>query len=201
MFNDTMKMFKTALILFLTLTLVTGIVYPLLVAGLAQLFYPWQANGSLLTKNGVAVGSRLIGQSFNHPEYFWGRPSATTPNPYNGASSQGSNSGPSNLQFLAKVQSRINQLRLENPNTTIPIPIDLITASGSGLDPHISPRSAFYQAARVAQARQLPISSINTFIQNHIEARTLGLLGEPRVNVLALNIALDNQAPLMRSIR
>lgn len=189
MFKEALAPIKTALLLLLTLTILTGLLYPLLVTGLAQLLFPAKANGSLITKNNSVIGSSLIGQAFTNPAYFWGRPSATTPYPYNGAASSGSNLGPSNPELLKTVKERIQQF---NGQSNQSIPIDLVTASGSGLDPDISPYAAYFQSARVAQARNLSETQINALIEQQIQRRTLGFLGEPRVNVLELNLALDN---------
>lgn len=190
MLTATLKQIKTAFFLLLIFTLLTGIIYPLLVTGIAQLIFPWKANGSLIKQNNHTVGSALIGQYFDAPNYFWSRPSATLPYPYNAASSSGSNLGPSNPAFLKLVQARIDNL--QRYNKTQLIPVDLVTASGSGLDPDISPLAAYYQAPRIAQANNVSIEVIDKLIQDHIKNRTLGLLGEPTVNVLELNLALDN---------
>jgi potassium-transporting ATPase KdpC subunit len=188
---DIFKPVKTACILLILLTFLTGLIYPVLVTGLAQLLFPWQANGSLLTKNNQRIGSTLIGQSFTDPKYFWGRPSATTPFPYNAENSSGSNIGPSNPNFLVAVKGRIQVLHQADPQNQYLIPIDLVTASGSGLDPEISPLAAFYQVSRIAKARGLAEKDISILIRHLIINRTLRILGEPRVNVLALNLALD----------
>ena len=185
---------RPALILFVILSVVTGLLYPLAVTGVAQAVFSHQANGSLITQNGRVVGSELIGQSFTAPGHFWGRPSATAPMPYNAAASGGSNQGPTNPALVDAVKARIESLRAADPGNTRAVPIDLVTASASGLDPHISPAAADYQAARVAKARGLPLAQVQTLVQQHTEAPWLGLLGEPRVNVLALNLAL-NRAP------
>lgn len=192
MFRDAVNQIKTASILLILFTFITGLVYPLIVTALAQLFFPYQANGSLILQNNTAIASEFIGQAFSSPGYFWGRPSATTPYPYNGESSAGSNSGPTNPNFLALIKERIGQLKqLDSENDQL-IPVDLITASGSGLDPEISPLAAFYQASRVAKARQLPEAQIQELIKKHIQQRSFGFLGEPRVNVFQLNLALDS---------
>ena len=179
-------------------TILTGLVYPLVVTGLAQVIFPSQANGSLIVRNGQPVGSALIGQSFDDPKYFWGRLSATSPAPYtafNGdkrTGSSGSNYGPLNPALLEAVQARIKALQEADPTNTASIPVDLVTASGSGLDPHMSSASAAYQVGRVARARGLSEGAVRQMVAQHTEGRTLGLLGEPRVNVLALNLALDD---------
>ena len=191
MVKNAITQLKTAFILLVLMTLLTGLVYPLMVTGLAQLFFPWQANGSFIEKEGKKIGSLLIGQQFSSANYFWGRPSATVPFPYNGAFSSGSNSGPSNTRFLQTVDERVNELKKANPNNAL-IPVDLVTASASGLDPDISPYAALYQASRIAMARNIPEEKIQTLIKRHIKTRTFALLGEPRVNVLQLNLALDN---------
>jgi potassium-transporting ATPase KdpC subunit len=185
------KQFRQAGILFLCLTLLTGVLYPTLVTGLAQLFFPRQANGSLVTRSGQVVGSALIGQQFSDPKYIWGRLSAAGGSPYNAAASGGSNLGPTNPALLDQAQARIDALRAADPDNTAPVPVDLVTASGSGLDPHISVAAARYQAARVARVRGLTLSQVQALIDQHTTGRTLGLLGEPRVNVLELNLALD----------
>lgn len=185
------KQIKTALLILILFTLITGIIYPFVVTGIAQLFFPWRSNGSLLIDNGELVGSKLIGQSFTDPKYFWGRPSATTPYPYNAESSAGSNLGPANPALLAIVKERTLVLQQTEPHNPQPIPVDLVTASGSGLDPEISPLAAFYQLPRIAKARNLSELQLQQLVQRLIEPRFLGVLGEPRVNVLQLNIALD----------
>ena len=182
---------RPAVVLFLLLTALTGFIYPLVVTGLAQLLFPQQAAGSLVMRNGRALGSRLIGQSFSAPGYFWGRPSATTPQPYNGTASGGSNLGPLNPALLDAVKPRIAALRAADPGNEAPVPVDLVTASGSGLDPEISVAAADYQAARIARARGLAPERVRALIAQHSEGRLLGVLGEPRVNVLELNLALD----------
>ena len=192
MFKEVICQMKTAFILLVLMTILTGLLYPLAVTALAQIFLPWQANGSLIERNGASVGSLHIGQAFSSPNYFWGRPSSTTPIPYNGKSSSGSNSGPSNPQFLATVQERVTYLKSVDLQTDHAIPVDLVTASGSGLDPEISPLAAFYQVHRIALARNVSEATIQSLIQRHIKTRTLGLFGEPRVNILQLNLALDN---------
>lgn len=174
------------------MTVITGVIYPLAVTAIAQLVFPYKANGSLVPgQGGKAVGSALIGQPFDDPKYFWGRPSATGPAPYNAAASSGSNLGPTNPALLEAVQGRIKALRDADPGNVQSIPVDLVTASGSGLDPHISPAAAEYQVARVARSRGLDEARVRGLVQQHTEDRDLLLLGEPRVNVLALNLALD----------
>lgn len=182
---------RPALTMLLILTVLTGLVYPLSVTGLAQLFFPEQANGSLIVHNGKVVGSKLIGQYFDKPEYFWSRPSATSPFPYNAAASGGSNLGPTNPALLEAVRARVGALRAVDPGNASPIPVDLVTASGSGLDPHISPAAALYQVKRVALARGLEENAVHTLVTQHTEERQFGLLGERRVNVLQLNLSLD----------
>ena len=182
---------RPALVLFLLLTVVTGFLYPLLVTGLAQLLFPHQAAGSVVKRDGHPVGSRLIGPTFTDPRYFWSRPSATTPQPYNGAASAGSNLGPLNPQLTDAIKTRVAALRVADPTNSAPVPIDLVTASGSGLDPEISVAAANYQAARIARARGLAPERVQALIAQHTEGRLLGVLGEPRVNVLELNLALD----------
>jgi potassium-transporting ATPase KdpC subunit len=182
---------RSALLLFVLLTVLTGLVYPLVLTALARLLFPAQAAGSLLTRDGHAVGSALIGQSFSDPGHFWGRPSATTPQPYNGTGSTGSNLGPLNPALLDAVRERVKALQAADPGNKAPVPVDLVTASGSGLDPHISVAAAEYQAGRVARTRGLPEERVQALIAAHTEGRLLGVLGEPRVNVLELNLALD----------
>src|SRR6516162_628357 len=182
---------RPALVLLLALTVVTGLLYPLVITGVAQLLFPHQAAGSIVIRDGRAVGSRLIGQSFSDPRYFWSRPSATTPQPYNGSASTGSNLGPLNPQLTDGIKARVAALRAADPTNSAPVPIDLVTASGSGLDPEISLAAANYQAARVARARGLAAERVQALIAQHTEGRLLGVLGEPRVNVLELNLALD----------
>jgi len=184
---------RPALMLFVTLTLVTGIAYPLAVTGLAQIVFPQQANGSIVSVNGKPVGSELIGQQFTAPGYFWGRPSATGPYPYNAAASSGSNLGPLNPALLDAVHARIEALKAADPGNDKPVPVDLVTASASGLDPDISLAAAYYQAARVAKVRNVTIDQIDALIEQHAERPWLGVFGEPRVNVLRLNLALDGK--------
>jgi K+-transporting ATPase ATPase C chain len=175
------------------LTVLTGVAYPLVTWGIAQLAFPRAANGSLIAPDGKALGSALIGQPFDDPKYFWGRPSATSPFGYNAGSSVASNLSPTNADLIKAVQGRVDALRAADPGNTVPVPVDLVTASGSGLDPHISPAAALYQVGRVARARKINETVVNDLVAKHIEGRLLGLLGEPRVNVLALNLALDAQ--------
>jgi K+-transporting ATPase ATPase C chain len=182
---------RPAIVLFLILTVLTGILYPFAVTGIAQLLFHDQATGSLITVGGQAVGSRLIGQSFSDPKYFWSRPSATAPQPYNAIASTGSNQGPLNPALTDAVKARVDALKAADPTNTLPVPVDLVTASGSGLDPEISVAAARYQAARVARVRGLAPQVVRTLIDQHTQGKFLGLIGEPRVNVLDLNLALD----------
>jgi len=184
---------RNSLMSLFLLTLLTGIIYPLAVTGVAQVLFPHQANGSIITKNGKAVGSKLIGQQFEDSKYFWGRLSATTPYPYNGGSSTGSNLGPNNPDLMKAVQARIDALRAAEPGNQVRIPVDLVTASGSGLDPHISLAAAEYQIHRVAKARGLEDARIRDIVAKNTKGRWLGVIGEPVVNVLELNLALDDQ--------
>ena len=185
------RLIRPAFVLFGLLTILTGLLYPALITGIAQVIFPYQANGSLITQNGQVIGSTLIGQPFDQPKYFWGRLSATGDHPYNAATSGGSNLGPTNPLLQAQVSDRIAALKAADPDNMLPIPVDLVTASASGLDPHISIAAARYQAARVARARALPLERIQTLIEQNTTDRTFGLLGEARVNVLRLNLALD----------
>jgi len=180
-----------ALRMLVVLTALTGLVYPLVMTGIAQIAFPKAANGSLIVINGKNLGSTLIGQPFDDPKYFWSRPSATSPQPYNGASSGASNQGARNPALADAVKDRIKALRDADPDNKAPVPVDLVTASGSGLDPHISVAAAEYQIGRVAKARSLPEQQVRSLVSENTEARTFGILGEPRVNVLALNLALD----------
>ncbi len=182
---------RPALSLFVVLSFITGLLYPLLVTGVARLAFPAQAAGSLIERAGIPIGSRLIGQSFASPGYFWGRPSATLPQAYNAENSAGSNLGPANPALADAVKGRIATLKAADPGNAKPIPVDLVTASGSGLDPHISPAAADYQLARVAHARGIDAASLRTLVAQHTEGRQFGVFGEPRVNVLELNLALD----------
>jgi K+-transporting ATPase ATPase C chain len=182
--------FRTALVLLLLLTIVTGVLYPLAITAIAQTIFPHAANGSLITRDGKTVGSELIGQEFTEARYFSGRPSATGPVPYNAAASTGSNYGPTNAAQQDAVKARLERWHTDVPANK-DVPIELVTASASGLDPHLSPAAALFQAERVAAARQLSVEQVRTLVQEHIESRTFGVLGEPRVNVLRLNLALD----------
>jgi K+-transporting ATPase ATPase C chain len=182
---------RPAIVSLVLLSAVTGLAYPALVTVIAQLVFPHQANGSLIVKDGKAVGSALIGQPFDDPKYFWPRRSATAPFPYNAAASTGSNLGPLNPALHDAVKARIEALRATDPGNTAPVPVDLVTASGSGLDPHITPAAALYQVRRVARARGKSEEEVRRLVERHIEGRQLGFLGEPRVNVLRLNLALD----------
>ncbi|MBF0139111.1 MAG: potassium-transporting ATPase subunit KdpC [Magnetococcales bacterium] len=186
-----LKEFKSALFMLLLMTLLTGGLYPALITGLSQTLFPYQAHGSLIHHQGTIVGSNLIGQPFSDAGYFWSRPSATTPMPYNAGSSSGSNTGPTNPDLETIVKDRITSLKESNPQQKLPIPVDLVTASASGLDPHISPAAAQWQIPRVAQARGLSEQALGDLVTQHTEGRTFGILGEPRVNILTLNQALD----------
>jgi K+-transporting ATPase ATPase C chain len=186
---------RPALVIFAFLTVLTGLAYPLLITGIGAAVFPRQAAGSLIVQGGKAIGSSLIGQNFAAPKYFWGRPSATGTMPYNPLASSGSNQGPLNPALLGAVKERIETLRAADPGNTAAVPVDLVTASASGLDPHISVAAANYQAARVARARGLQVDHVGELIGKHTEGRWLGVLGEPRVNVLELNLALDGIAP------
>jgi K+-transporting ATPase ATPase C chain len=181
-----------ALRMLVLLTALTGVAYPLIVVGIAQVAFPSAANGSLIVVNGKTLGSTLIGQPFDDPKYFWSRPSATSPQPYNGGSSGASNQGARNPALADAVKDRIKALREADPDNKAPVPVDLITASGSGLDPHISVAAAAYQAPRVARTRGLSIDRVMALVNDHTEGRTFAILGEPRVNVLELNLALDS---------
>lgn len=192
---DSGNLLRPALVLFLLLSLLTGLAYPLLTTAIAQAVFPTQAEGSLLrNQEGQPIGSRLIGQNFTDPGHFWGRPSATGTLPYNAALSGGSNQGPLNPALVEAVKARVAALREAAPGNTAPVPQDLVTASASGLDPHISPAAARYQAERVASVRKLPVDQVMQLIERHTEPTQLGVLGDARVNVLALNLALDRAA-------
>ncbi|MGB8694233.1 MAG: potassium-transporting ATPase subunit KdpC [Steroidobacteraceae bacterium] len=183
---------RATVMMFLVLTLITGVLYPLLVTGIAKSVFASQADGSVIVRHGRIVGSRLLGQPFSAPRYFWSRPSATAPQPYDGAASAGSNLGPSNAMLVSVVRERIALLRAADPDAAPQVPVDLVTASGSGLDPHISPAAAAYQVVRVARARQLAPEQVRALVQRYTAERTFHVLGEPRVNVLLLNLALDD---------
>jgi potassium-transporting ATPase KdpC subunit len=185
------RQLRPAILSLVLLTLLTGIIYPLVVTVVAQIIFPAQANGSLLTAGGKTVGSELIGQPFDDPKYFWSRPSATSPYPYNAAASSGSNLGPTNPALVNGVADRITALQAADPGNKQPIPVDLVTASGSGLDPDISVAAALYQVPRVARIRGVDEATVRSLVDRHVEGRNLGILGEPRVNVLQLNLALD----------
>jgi len=189
--TDIIQQIRSAFILLLIFTGLTGIIYPALITVIAQSLFPHQANGSLIEVKGKIVGSKLIGQNFTDPKYFWGRPSATLPFPYNAANSSGSNLGPSNPDLFAKVKAEIAKFHQADPLNPDLIPVDLVTASGSGLDPEISPLAAFYQIPRVARARGLSETELKILVDSVIKQRTFGFLGEPRINVLELNLALD----------
>jgi K+-transporting ATPase ATPase C chain len=183
--------FRPALVMLIVMTVITGAIYPAAVTGIAQVIFPNQANGSLIAQNGKTIGSVLIGQPFSDPKHFWSRPSATSPYPYNASSSSGSNLGPLNSALTDAVAARIKALRDADPDNKAPVPVDLVTASGSGLDPHISPAAAEYQVARVAKARGLDPAKVKALVAEYTESRQLGFLGEPRVNVLQLNLKID----------
>jgi K+-transporting ATPase ATPase C chain len=184
-------MLRASLVLLATFTVLTGFLYPAAVTGLARVLAPRQAGGSVVSRDGRPVGSALVGQPFSDPRWFWGRPSATTPVPYDGLSSSGSNLGPANPALHEAVKSRVAALRAADPGNGVPVPVDLVTASGSGLDPHISPAAALYQVQRVARARGLPAERVRALVEERVEPPALGILGAPRVNVLDLNLALD----------
>jgi len=186
-----MKTLIQSTLLLLVMTLLLGVVYPYAVTGIAAVAFPGEATGSVIERDGSAVGSALIGQPFSDAKYFWSRPSATGPMPYNGAASSGSNLGPLNPALAEAVKARIETLRVADPGNTAAVPTDLVTASGSGLDPHISPEAAAYQVSRVAKARGVPEDRLRALVEEHTQGRQLGFLGEPRVSVLTLNLALD----------
>lgn len=192
MLTDYIKQMKIALILLIVFTLLTGLIYPIIVTAIAQILFPWQVNGSFITQQNKIVGSQWIGQSFTTNRYFWGRPSATTAFPYDSLNSSGSNLGPSNPDFLKTVKNRVLVLHQADPNNSLPIPVDLVTASGSGLDPDISPYAVLYQVSRVAKARGLDEKQLRKLVEDNTIPRTFGILGEPRINILLLNLALDN---------
>lgn len=195
MFTDILRQLRPTLVIFVALTLLTGVVYPLVVSAVAWTVFPSAAHGSLIVKDGKTIGSKLIGQPFDDDKYFWSRPSATGPYPYNGGVSSGSNLGPINPALLDAVKQRVADAKAKHPDQTGDVPVDLVTASGSGLDPHISPAAAYYQVGRIARVRNLSEDKVRALVADHIEGRTLGLLGEPRVNVLLLNLALDELKP------
>ncbi|MFO1022789.1 MAG: potassium-transporting ATPase subunit KdpC [Planctomycetales bacterium] len=194
-----MKSFKIALRMLVVMTVLTGVVYPLLVSGIAWVAFPRQAEGSLILIDGKVQGSTLIGQSFAGPDYFWGRPSATSPVSYQGLGGSGSNQGPTNPALVEGVKGRIEKLKQADPENQLPIPVDLVTASGSGLDPHISPAGAEYQVGRVAKARNLSADQVRDRVKKHTEPATFGLLGQPRVNVLLLNLELQRMQSANRA--
>lgn len=183
---------RQAVLVFIGLTVITGVAYPVVMTVVAQVAFPHQANGSLIERDGKVVGSELIGQQFDDPRFFWSRPSATSPTPYNAAASTGSNYGPTNPAQLDAVLGRVKALRTANPDQSNRVPVDSVTASGSGLDPHISLAAAEYQVVRVAKARGVSVQTVRELVAQHTAGRQLGLLGEPRVNVLELNLAIDN---------
>ena len=184
---------RAAIVSLIAFTVVTGIVYPLIVTGIAQVIFPSQANGSLIVKDGKLVGSSLIGQPFDDPKYFWARPSATSPFPDNAGASSGSNLSPTNPALVKAVQDRVDALRAADPGNTAAVPVDLVTASGSGLDPHISPAAALYQVSRVAKARKMDPQAVQQLVDQNTDGRWLGIFGEPRVNVLQLNLSLGSK--------
>jgi K+-transporting ATPase ATPase C chain len=186
---------RPAIVALVALSLVTGVAYPLLVTAIAQVAFPAEANGSLIERDGKTLGSRLVGQPFSDPKYFWSRPSATAPVPYNAGASSGSNQGPVSPALADMVKARLAALRAADPEQTRPVPVDLVTASGSGLDPHISPAAADFQVPRVARVRGVSEEKLRALVAEHTEDRQLGILGEPRVNVLTLNLALESVAP------
>jgi len=190
--NTSESIFRPALVSFAVLTVLVGLAYPLAVTGVARVAFAEQAAGSLIVKDGKPIGSSLIGQNFSDPKHFWGRPSATSPMPYNAAASSGSNQGPLNPALVDAVKGRIEALRAADPGNTAPVPVDLVTASASGLDPDISPEAARYQVTRVAKTRGLPLEKVMALIDQQVESPLFGFLGEPRLNVLRLNLALDS---------
>jgi len=190
--------FRTALVLFGALTLATGVLYPLAVTGVGQAVFPYQAAGSIIEVDGKAIGSTLIGQQFTSPKYFWGRPSATSPMPFNANGSSASNLGPLNPAFADAVKGRVDALKAADPGNTAPIPVDLVTASGSGLDPEVSLAAVKYQLNRVAAQRHMAPEQVQKLVDEHSGKRYFGIFGEPRVNVLALNLALDGKTPHTR---
>lgn len=192
------NLIRPMLVIFIALSVITGVVYPAVVTALGQVAFPKQANGSLMEQHGKLVGSALIGQQFDAPYYFWGRLSATSPNPYNAQNSSASNLGPTNPALAEEVKGRLSALHDADPANSAPVPVDLVTSSGSGLDPQISPAAAAYQAQRVARARGLPLEQVDALIAHNTEGRQFGILGEPGVNVLQLNLALDNLKPVHR---
>jgi len=191
MLTEITRKLKISILLLLILSLLTGIIYPGCITLIAQIIFPWTANGSLIKNNGKWVGSSLIGQTFSNSKYFWGRPSATPIFPYNPLQSGGSNMAISNPDYIKILKERADYLRANHADTQAPIPVELLTASGSGLDPHISPAAAYYQVPRIAKARNIPESQILTLVNNNIISRTFKIFGEPHVNVLELNLALD----------
>lgn len=184
--------------MFIILTIVTGVIYPLVITGIAQVFFSHQANGSMLVRDGKVIGSELIGQSFDNPKYFLGRLSATSPQPFNATASSGSNLGPSNPALLDNIKARISNLQKADPDNKLPIPVDLVTASASGLDPHISLAAAYYQIPRVARERKMKEDIVRAIVNENTESRFLGVIGEPVVNVLKLNLALDDTRKVQR---
>jgi len=189
------SLLRPALVLFLALTVVTGLIYPAVVTAISQAAFAHRANGSLIERDGKTAGSEFIGQQFDAPRYFWGRLSATTPNPYNAGSSGGSNLGPTNPALESETKTRIDALRAADPDNATPPPVDLVTSSGSGLDPDISPAAAAYQVTRVAKARGMTVAQVEALVAQATAGRQFGIIGEPRVNVLKLNLALDAARP------
>lgn len=192
MFRVVASQMKVALRLVIILSILTGILYPLLITGLAQLIFPWRSNGSVIVHHNKTMGSLLIGQYFTDEKYFWGRPSATSRVPYDAEHSSGSNLAFSNPIQVQNVKARVEHWKASNPDQNTPIPIDLVTASASGLDPHISPAAAYYQVSRIAKARNLPESTVRDLVERSIEERTFRIFGEPRINVFLLNLSLDD---------